>query len=192
MGAVPNERGGGRTPALIEAVYDQLRGLARRKMAGEPAGLTLQTTALVHEVYLRLMKDPAVEWDSPRHFYGAAAEAMRRILIERARRHNAVKRGGGRGRVDLEAADPAASPEPLDAAGEAEALLELDDALTDLKGHDERLAEVVMLRYFAGLGVDETAAAVGQSPRTVKRDWAFARAWLHRRLNGAQADRGAT
>ena len=174
----PRPSSGGTTPELFDRVYDQLRGLAHRRMTYEPADLTLQTTALVHEVYLRLMKDPAVAWDSPRHFFGAAAEAMRRILIERARRHASLKRGGDRRRLDLDADGIGAAADPQDAA----AMLELDDALIDLKRHDERLGEVVMLRYFAGLSVDETAAALGQSPRTVKRDWAFARAWLSRRL----------
>ncbi len=153
-------------------------------MARERPDLTLQTTALVHEAYLRLMKDPDVQWENPRHFFGAAAEAMRRILVERARRHAAIKHGGGRRRLDLSAADGPGgrSIEPEDAT-ESEAILELDTALAELKTQDERMSEVVMLRYFAGLSVEETAAATGSSARTVKRDWAFARAWLSRRLD---------
>ncbi len=176
---------GGPTPQFFDAVYEQLRSLAGRQMSHERPDLTLQTTALVHEAYLRLMKEPDVQWDSPRHFFGAAAEAMRRILIERARRYAAVKHGGGRRRLGLEVADGPGgrSVQPED-GDDAAALLELDDALIELKGRDERLGEIVMLRYFAGLSVDETAAAVGSSPRTVKRDWAFARAWLVRRLDG--------
>ena len=180
------------TPELFEVVYDQLRGLARARMTHEPAGHTLDATSLVHEVYLRLMHDPDVRWDGPRHFYGAAAEAMRRILVERARRHASLKRGGGRRRVPLEGLD-AAAPDDAAQAGDAdaEALLELDGALQDMRELDGRLAEVVMLRYFAGLSVEETAAALGQSPRTTKRDWAFARSWLARRIDGsdpAEAD----
>lgn len=177
---------GGTTPELFGQVYEQLRELAHKRMSQERSDLTLQTTALVHEVYLRLMKDPSVTWENPRHFFGAAAESMRRILIERARRYAAHKHGGGRKRVNLDVVDAAGGASiDLDENGEsASAMLELDQALTDLKLHDEKLSEVVMLRYFAGLSVEETAAATGRSPRSVKRDWAFARAWLARRLDG--------
>ena len=172
---------GGETPELFGRVYEELRGLARSRMAHERVGQTLQTTALVHEVYLRLMKDPSCRWENARHFFGAAAEAMRRILVERARRRAAIKHGGKRKRVELQDDTPELdATDPADAA----AVLELDDALSDLKQHDARLGEVVMLRYFAGLGVDETAAAMGSSSRTVKRDWAFAKAWLAKRLDG--------
>ena len=177
---------GGATPELFDRVYEQLHDLARRRMSHERPELTLQATALVHEVYLRLMKDPQVTWDSPRHFFGAAAEAMRRILIERARHYAAQKHGGGRRRVDLAEAAVVGIGDD-DAAQEAEsaaAMLELDAALGELRGHDAGVGEVVMLRYFAGLSVEETAAATGRSPRSVKRDWAFARAWLARRLDG--------
>jgi RNA polymerase sigma factor (TIGR02999 family) len=167
------------TPAQFDRVYEELRQLAGGQMRHERNGLTLQTTALVHEAYLRLMKDPESRWNSPGHFFAAAAEAMRRILVERARRHAARKHGGGRRRLDLDSVDA----EAPHVAGDAEALLELDEALVDLKARDTRLGEVVMLRYFAGLSVDETAAALETSPRTVKRDWAFARAWLTRRLD---------
>ena len=172
---------GGATPDFFERVYSDLHDLARRRMSHEKANLTLQTTALVHEVYLRLMKDPEVQWENPRHFFGAAAEAMRRILIERARRYAAVKHGGGRQRVDIDGDHLAAESGDVEGAA---AMLELDDALADLKQKDEKLAEVVMLRYFAGLSVEETAAAMDRSPRSVKRDWAFARAWLAERLDG--------
>ena len=175
-------RGGG-TPELFNAVYEQLHDLAQRRMSHERSDLTLQTTALVHEVYLRLMKDPDVTWDSPRHFFGAAAEAMRRILIERARHYAARKHGGGRRRVDLEhAAVVCVGGDAGEEAAAAAAVLELDAALIELRAEDDKLAEVVMLRYFAGLSVEEAAAATGRSPRSVKRDWAFARAWLARRL----------
>ena len=202
-GTADGHESGGVTPELFDRVYEQLRDLAHRQMRHERAGLTLQTTALVHEVYLRLMKDPTVTWQNPRHFFGAAAEAMRRILIERARRHRALKHGGGRRRVALDAVldghDGDASEAPAtdsryggggaagDAAADddsASAMLALDTALAELRRQDATLAEVVMLRYFAGLSVEETAAAVGRSPRSVKRDWAFARAWLARRLDG--------
>jgi RNA polymerase sigma factor (TIGR02999 family) len=165
------------TRELFPVVYQQLRDLAHQKMAREPAGLTLQTTALVHEVYLRLSQDGSVTWENPRQFFGAAAEAMRRILVERARRHHARKRGGGRQRLDLDFVDLAAEP------GEPEAMIALDEALGELRAFDPALGEVVMLRYFTGLSVEETAAALGSSPRTVKRDWAVARAWLSRRLS---------
>ena len=182
----PGAERGGATPELFDRVYEELRDLARRRMSHERAGMTLQTTALVHEVYLRLMKNPAATWENPRHFFGAAAEAMRRILIERARHYKADKHGGGRRRVDLTAAAavPGASDSADAEADSAAAMLELDGALVELSQHDEGLAEVVMLRYFAGLSVDETAAATNRSPRSVKRDWAFARAWLARRLDG--------
>lgn len=146
-------------------------------MAREPSGLTLQTTALVHEVYVRLSNDPDVNWENPRQFFAVAAEAMRRILVERARRHHAIKRGGGRQRVDLEFVDAAVE------TADPDAMLALDDALSELRRFDARLGEVVMLRYFTGLSVEETAAALDSSTRTVKRDWSVARAWLNRRLS---------
>jgi RNA polymerase sigma factor (TIGR02999 family) len=168
----------GNTRELFPAVYQQLRELARKNMAREPAGLTLQTTALVHEVYLRLSKDPAVQWENPRQFFAVAAEAMRRILVERARRHRARKRGGGRQRLDLDSIDTAGDE------ADPDAMLALDEAITELSSFDSRLGEVVMLRYFTGLSVEETAAALDSSPRTVKRDWSVARAWLSRKLAG--------
>jgi RNA polymerase sigma factor (TIGR02999 family) len=177
---VPPDSFTGTTRELFPLVYRQLRDLAHRKMAREPAGLTLQTTALVHEVYLRLSNDPGTNWESPRQFFAVAAEAMRRILVERARRHAAKKRGGGRERVvgyDLDFVDSAVEPPDSDA------MVALDDALTHLRAFDARLGEVVMLRYFAGLSVEETAAAMESSPRTVKRDWSVARAWLSRKLS---------
>ncbi len=167
------------TSDLFPAVYQQLRDLAHAKMNREPAGHTLQTTALVHEVYLRLSKDGNVKWENPRHFFAAAAEAMRRILVERARRHHSLKRGGDRDRVDLDFVDQGEESSP-------DAMIALDEALTELKSFDERLLEVVMLRYFTGLSVEETAAAMDTSPRTVKRDWAVARAWLGRKLGAVQ------
>jgi RNA polymerase sigma factor (TIGR02999 family) len=166
------------TSDIFPVVYQQLRDLAHAKMNREPAGHTLQTTALVHEVYLRLKNDGEAQWENPRQFFAAAAEAMRRILVERARRQAAVKYGGKRQRMDLEDVDAAAAAEATNPA----AMLTLDEAIDELKRFDERLAEVVMLRYFSGLSVEETAAALESSPRTVKRDWAVARAWLSRKL----------
>lgn len=144
-------------------------------MHREPSGHTLQTTALVHEVYLRLSQSAEPLWDNPGHFFGAAAEAMRRILIERARRQQSLKRGGDRDRVDIDFVDKSIESEPS-------AMIALDESLTELKGIDERLFQVVMLRYFTGLSVEETAAAMNTSARTVKRDWAVARAWLCKKL----------
>lgn len=171
----------GTTRELFPKVYQQLREIAHWKMAREPSGLTLQTTALVHEVYVRLSNDPSVSWENPRQFFAAAAEAMRRILVERARRHHARKRGGGRQRVDLDTVEVAAD------TADPQAMLALDDALEHLRAFDARLREVVMLRYFTGLSVEETAATLDSSPRTVKRDWAVARAWLSRRLGQSLA-----
>jgi RNA polymerase sigma factor (TIGR02999 family) len=169
----------GTTRELFPIVYQQLRDLAHKKMAHEPVDLTLQTTALVHEVYLRLSQDPNVTWENPRQFFAVASESMRRILVERARRHAARKRGGGRQRIDIDFVDaPVESADP-------HAMIALDDALTHLSAFDARLGEVVMLRYFSGLSVEETAAALDSSPRTVKRDWSVARAWLSRRLSQA-------
>ncbi len=173
----------GGTDTLFAVVYDNLRGLARARMTHEHQEQTLQTTALVHEVYLRLQRDAEVTWDSPAHFFGAAAEAMRRILIERARRRLTQKRGGDRKRVALEDFDLPAGVN-IDAA--AEGMVELDEALQALEQLDPRMCDVVKLRYFVGMSVVETAAALERSTRSVKRDWAFARAWLARRIEGAE------
>jgi len=169
------------TDELFPVVYEELRGLAHARMTHERRGHSLQTTALVHEVYVRLQKDPDVRWNSPAHFFGAAAESMRRILIERARRRLSLKRGGDRGRSALDSAEEALS---IDDGTSAQGMLDLDAALGELESHDAGLAQVVKFRYFAGLTVDETATALGRSPRSVKRDWAFARAWLANRLHG--------
>jgi RNA polymerase sigma factor (TIGR02999 family) len=167
-------RGGSSRAAgeLLPIVYDQLRALARQNMHRERAGHTLQATALVHEAFVRLLGDADVAWDSRGHFYVAAAEAMRRILIEHARSRGREKRGGGRQRVPLTVVDV---PAPAD---DPEQILAVDDALRRLEGEDPDAANVVRLRFFAGLGVEETARALGKSPRTVAREWAFARAWL--------------
>ncbi len=168
---------------LLPLVYDELRRLSRAKMAAEGgggAGQTLQPTALVHEAYMRLLgaagKD--VRWDGRAHFFGAAARAMRRILIERARARNRLKRGGGRDGVRVELDDAAIADE-----SRSEDLIALDEILDKLERHDKRKADVVMMRYFAGLSIEETAAALGVSPATVKNDWTFARAWLNHELS---------
>jgi RNA polymerase sigma factor (TIGR02999 family) len=158
---------------LLPLVYDELRRLAAMKLAHEKPGQTLQATALVHEVYLRLVDGEKVRhWDSRRHFFAAAAEAMRRILIDRARDRKRLKRGGGcrRQELDLEMIiHDEASPDDL---------IDLDAAVVRLAGIDAQAAALVKLRLFAGLTVDETASALGLSRRTAERDWTFARTWL--------------
>jgi RNA polymerase sigma factor (TIGR02999 family) len=158
---------------LLPLVYDELRQLAAQKLACEKPGQTLQATALVHEAYLRLVgADPEQPWDSRGHFFAAAAEAMRRILINHARDKGRQKRGGGRQRVDLDSLAVA------DQASEDE-VLALDEALQRLEQHNPPCAELVKLRFFAGLTMGEAAAALGLAPRTAHRHWAFARAWLY-------------
>lgn len=172
---------------LLQAVYDQLRELAHARMAHEPrggAGMTLEATALVHEAYLRVVGTdadrPPQQWEGRGHFFGAAALAMRRILVERARHSKRFKHGGGRDRVELNDDLQVAQPD----SAEGTDLIALDEALTKLEQSDPRKAKVVSLRYFAGLSVNEVAAALDLSPATVKNDWAFARAWLHREMSG--------
>jgi len=163
---------------LLPLVYDELRKLAAARLADEQPGQTLQPTALVHEAYLRLVggEQPRY-WNGRGHFFAAAAEAMRRILVNRARDKGRLKRGGGRGRVDLEAlSDPTAAP--------TDDLLDLDDALDRLAAAYPPCAELVKLRFFAGLTLDEAAAALGLTRRTADRQWAFARAWLADALGG--------
>ena len=162
---------------LLPLVYDELRKLAAQKMAQEKPGQTLQATALVHEAYMRLVDvEKAQRWDSRRHFFSAAAEAMRRILVDNARRKDGPRRGGGRRRVSLEEEhlpDPARSSD----------LLDLDEALSRLEQHDAAAAELVKLRYFAGMTMPQAADALGMSLRTVERNWTYARTWLHRALS---------
>ena len=157
---------------LVPAVYDELRQIARAQLRNERTDHSLQATALVHEAYLRLMTDRRPPWNDEGHFFRAAAEAMRRILIEHARARGRVKRGGDPIRVDLSSAD-LASEEDLDQ------IVALDDAFRRLEEQDHRAADVVRLRFYAGLSVEETAKALDMSERTVKREWAFARAWLY-------------
>ena len=168
---------------LLPLVYDELRKLAAHRLAHQARGQTLQPTALVHEAYLRLVGDPeGSDWDSRGHFFAAAAEAMRRILVENARRKGRRKRGGGLTRRDLDAAEQVTVPEVR------EDLLALDEALTKLAVTDPQAAQLVQLRYFAGLSIPEAAQTLGVSPRTADRLWAFARAWLLRELGGDARD----
>ena len=162
--------------ALLPLVYDELRKLAAARLAGEQPGQTLQATALVHEAYLRLVGgEPPHGWDGQGHFFAAAAEAMRRILIDRARHKNTAKAGGGR-RAGLDDLDPVAvEPDPE--------LLLLDDALRELEDRYPRKAEVVKLRFFVGLTVPQAADALGVSVSTAENDWAYARSWLRRRMD---------
>ena len=164
---------------LLPLIYDELRKLAAHRLAQEAPGQTLQPTALVHEAYLRLVGTEAQpRWDSRGHFFAAAAEAMRRILVEQARRKQAVKRGGGARRVPLEEFHRVTeSPEDL---------LDLDDALTRFTAEEPDKARLVQLRFFAGLSTPDAAAALGISVATAERWWAFARAWLYSELQGGE------
>ena len=168
---------------LLAAVYDELRRLAAAKMAHESAGQTLQPTALVHEVWLRLGGDQQPNWANRAHFFAAAAESMRRILIENARRKRAVRHGGEFAKVSAnETGFDLAAPVESD-----EELLLINEAIDGLTAHDARKAELVKQKYFAGLTLEEAADVLGISHRTAKRDWAYARAWLFnevKRLRG--------
>jgi RNA polymerase sigma factor (TIGR02999 family) len=164
---------------LLPLVYDELRKLAAAKLAQETPGQTLQPTALVHEAYLRLAAgDPDRHWDGRRHFFAAAAEAMRRILIDNARRKQAGKHGGGWQRHDLLEAELA-----VDSTGDD--LLAVEEALARLRVGEPVIARLVELRFFAGLTLEEAAECLGLSPRTAYRHWAYARAWLRRELDRA-------
>jgi RNA polymerase sigma factor (TIGR02999 family) len=166
------------TERLLPLVYEELRKLAAQKLAHEKPGQTLQATALVHEAYLRLVDtEKAQHWNSRGHFFAAAAEAMRRILVEEARKRRRLKRGGDRQRLDLDALQ-------LRVPEAADELLALDEALADLAQKHPDKSELVKLRYFAGLTVAEAAQALGISTSTADRHWAYARAWLYRRIVG--------
>jgi RNA polymerase sigma factor (TIGR02999 family) len=165
---------------LLPLVYGELRKLAAGKMAGEAAGQTLQPTALVHEAWLRLTGNAQVKWEGRAHFFGAAAEAMRRILVERARRKNAVRHGGGRQRLDIQELEIAA-------ATKDDELLAVSEALEQFARHDPRKAELVKLRYFVGLTLEESARILGVSTPTAKRWWSYARAWLYQQIQGDKA-----
>ena len=164
---------------LLPLVYEELRKLAAARMAAEPAGQTLQPTALVHEAYLRLVGGEERAWDSRGHFFAAAAEAMRRIVVETARRKNRVKHGGGRERVEVELADPPTRLPPDD-------LLALDEALGRLEQLDAVKARLVTLRYFAGMTIEQAAEALNISRVTAHRYWTFSRAWLHQQMTGGE------
>ncbi len=175
------ERGDSAAAAdLLPLVYDELRRLAASRLARERPDHTLQPTALVHEAFLRLVGSPMASFHGRGHFLAAAAEGMRRILVDHARQRNAVKRGGGR-KVPFEWADVAGVAD-LVAEERSEEILALDDALVRLEEEDARAAQVVRLRFFAGLSIDETADALGTSPRSVDREWVYARARLLRML----------
>src|SRR5262245_32452214 len=167
---------------LLPLVYDELRSLAAVRVAQESPGQTLQATALVHEAYLRLVGAPSGNegFENRGHFFAAAAEAMRRILIDRARERQSLKRGGDRRRVELDAGALVVAPD--DRA--ADDLLALDDALQQLEAEDPAKARLVKLRYFAGLSIHDAAAALGISTATAKRHWIYARSWLYGRIQG--------
>jgi RNA polymerase sigma factor (TIGR02999 family) len=166
---------------LLPLVYNELRRLASRRLEREAPGQTLEPTALVHEAYMRLVGgDPGRRWDGRWHFFAAAAEAMRRILVDRARDRRRLKRGGGRGRIDLDLGSV-----PLNAPGTD--LIDLDEALSDLGREDPLCARLVALRFFAGLTQAEAAEALGLARRTADRHWAYARAWLYERLRRGES-----
>jgi RNA polymerase sigma factor (TIGR02999 family) len=160
---------------LLPLVYEELRRLAAAKMSREPPGQTLQATALVHEAYIRLVGSEARNWSGRTHFFAAAAEAMRRILIDNARRKQRLKRGGGRQKVDLDDAE-------LAIEGPSDDLIALDEALAKLAEMDKVKADLVKLRYFAGLTLEQAASVLKLPERTAKRYWAHARAWLYRQV----------
>lgn len=167
---------------LLPIVYDELHRAAARAMRNEDSGHTLQPTALVNEVYLRLVGQTRAGWRNRAQFFGVAAQVMRRVLVDHARTRKSAKRGGGEHAITLDdlrdASEASASPDQLQ-------ILELHEALEKLEALDPDQARVVELRYFTGLNIEETAEAMGISPATVKREWAVARAWLHRELSGA-------
>lgn len=163
---------------LLALVYDELRRLAAQKMAQEAPGQTLQPTALVHEAYLRLVDVKEVQqWNSRGHFFAAAAEAMRRLLVENARRKKALQRGGDRNRLDMDLVEP-------ETPRLSEDVLALNEALEKLEKQDPNKADLVKLRYFAGMTMEQAAEAIGISPATAHRHWNYARAWLHQEISG--------
>jgi len=165
---------------LLPLVYEELRKLAASKMAHEPPGQTLQPTALVHEAWLRLGGGDARAWNGRAHFFGAAAEAMRRILIDKARRRKALRHGGGQARLDLQEIEIAAPAQD-------DQLLAMDDALGRFSVLDPRKAELVKLRFFVGMTIEQAAGALGISEATAKRWWEYARAWLYTEMRALTA-----
>jgi RNA polymerase sigma factor (TIGR02999 family) len=179
--AMSEEGGGNAAAELLPLVYQELRRLAAAKMAHESAGHTLQATALVHEAWLRVAGSSHQTWQSRAHFFGAAAEAMRRILVEHARRKHSLKRGAGAERVELnEAVLVMAAPE--------DELLAVHEALDKLARVDPAAAELVKLRYFVGMNMEEAALALGMAKRTAENLWAYARAWLHREIKSGLSE----
>jgi RNA polymerase sigma factor (TIGR02999 family) len=176
-----NERAQGQ---LIEIVYAELKKLAKAYLRRERPDHSVASTALVHEAYLKLVDQRRVKWQNRSHFFGIAAQAMRRILVDHARANRAAKRGGGEGRVHADHQDVPFLPPDVD-------VLALDVALSRLETVEPRWSRLVELRFFAGLTVDETASVLDVSPATVKRDWGLARAWLYRELQGSPADGGS-
>jgi RNA polymerase sigma factor (TIGR02999 family) len=162
---------------LVPLVYDELRRLARRCLAGQPPGQTLQSTELVHEAYLRLVDDPSVNWNDRVHFFAVAAQMMRRILVDHVRMRRAAKRGGDCVTLLLDEAVALPKQREMD-------LISLDDALNRLASLDARQSQMVELRFFGGLSIEETSLALGISPATVKREWSTARAWLYQEMFG--------
>jgi len=166
------------TDELLPIVYEELRSLAAQQLSNENPGHTLQATALVHEAYLKLVGGGGEQgWNSRGHFFAAAAEAMRRILVDRARRRSAQKRGGGMQRIDLGGLELSVDSDP-------EQMLALDEALGRLREIDAQAESIVNLRFFAGLTLDQAARSLGVSERTAYRDWAFAKSWLYREMSG--------
>jgi RNA polymerase sigma factor (TIGR02999 family) len=167
------------TEELLPLIYEELRLLAAQKMAQEPSGQTLQATALVHEAYLRLVEIKAQNWDSRGHFFAAAAEAMRRILVDKARRKQGIRHGGKHKKIDVNDMFLAIE-DPKDD------ILAVNEALDKLANEDSKLAEVIKLRYFGGLTLDQIAAIMGIGRRTADRYWALGRAWLYQEINQAE------
>ena len=178
---LPGAKGEGRRDAseLLPLVYEDLRRLAANKLANEAPGQTLQTTALVHEAWLRLAGNTDSQWQNRTHFLATAAEAMRHILIDNARRKNRVRHGKGLQRVNLDSVD-------LASTADDDTLLRVDEALSKFAAEDPVKAELVKLRFFVGLSIPEAAEALGMSESTAKRAWAYARAWLYEELNSAE------
>jgi RNA polymerase sigma factor (TIGR02999 family) len=162
---------------MMPAIYEELRRQAARYLRREQPGHTLQTTALIHEAYVRLVDQRNVQWQNRAHFFGIAAQMMRRILVDHARTKKRAKRGGSNIKVSLDDATVAVKGQNLD-------VVAIDEALSRLSKIDEQQSRVVELRFFSGLTVEETAEVMGISPATVKRDWSMAKAWLHRELSG--------
>ncbi|HEY6563574.1 MAG TPA: ECF-type sigma factor [Pirellulaceae bacterium] len=173
-----------RLEELMPLVYQQLRAVAEERLRAERPGHTLQATALVHEAFCRLAGERRIPWDGPGHFYVAAAEAMRRVLLDHAKARGRQKRGGGRKRIPLNVVDLATMDDP-------EEVMALEEAVRRLEKENAEAAAVVRLRFYAGLSVDETAKTLELSPRTVDRRWEFARAWLYRSLNRTDEPSGS-